>query len=1207
MGTRRWTLSTFVGCCIWILQGLRAATAVPVTAEGPFTLGTASPTAAETEWPRALETGAAGRSAAEADAETTESILVRSLVRPSFPPGAETGALVTATTSYGSTIPTLTNVTKPLNTSQDDEKGLAAPTAATTAASIATQHPAVTPEAERDLTGPAPDAPLGTTPLFADVKEDVLTDVTRKEADIDPTVGDVIFPSTPSQAMTWEAQPTAGTPMGAAVTVLLSQGLATATGGDKEGVSLPADILSEENTSSSHPSPGAERLIITQQDDGSPEPLGEITGAAKERPLASVSGDAGDAVNGASSTADASYLLPESVTISGTVENPGESSLLPGQAELSPAALLTSASGGDGQGAPAMSSGTPGSASLLAVSEAPAATGDKATSVLAPEVPTDAQGDMNSPALDTVLPTGYTGAVDLAAPWQNPTREQPHLLSASLPFPTDTSSSFGAAYPRSGTGASTLPAADNGREVPGSPDLAVAPGASMSPSAGGPQPWGTAAAAPQGAEGPGTGLNSVLDVPSPASFIPDGLSWPNNGVPAQGTEGAGDMALSGGPEDGSPYADTQSDMSASDISAQKDMINTGGMPAGGTGALANDELSPPSALGEGAGAASALGQISPPGPAPPGSAGLEPDLLGAEGDLLGPGESPAASGVAHPAPGAAAETPVSPDLSTAKGGPVPLSLAGPEPWGMAAGAPQGAGLPGANRPGSGLTSAWDEPSLASHGPAGPPSPVLGDQLGTNPAQPAEEGLGASRTEQELGGVGSAAGFDPSLSAAAGGAMAAGMDQLPGAGSSSLPASPSDPVAASSVSAGNGAGPIQAASPGSDSLSPASPESETHPELVSVQGTENTGETAQAGNPESENPYVEMNPSEFSAQQDTTNTGGMSAGQTGALANAELSPPTALGDGAGEAPALGQISPPGPAPPGSAGLEPDLLGGEGPGESPAASGVAHPAPGAAAETPVSPDLSAAQGGPVPLSLVGPEPWGMAAGAPQGAGLPGANRPGSGLTSAWDEPSLASHGPAGPPSPVLGDQLGANPAQPAEEGLGASRTEQELGGVGSAAGFDPSLSAAAGGAMAAGMDQLPGAGSSSLPASPSDPVATSSVSAGNGAGPIQAASPGSDSLSPASPESETHPELVPAQGTESTGEMAQAGNPESENPYVETNPSEFSAQQDTTNTGGMSAGQTGALANAELSPPTALGDGAGEAPALGQHQGLQQRHQ
>ncbi|XP_069720550.1 mucin-4-like [Phaenicophaeus curvirostris] len=118
--------------------------------------------------------------------------------------------------------------------------------------------------------------------------------------------------------------------------------------------------------------------------------------------------------------------------------------------------------------------------------------------------------------------------------------------------------------------------------------------------------------------------------------------------------------------------------------------------------------------------------------------------------------------------------------------------------------------------------------------------------------------------------------------------------------------------------------------------------------------------------------------------------------------------------------------------------------------------------------------------------------MAAGAPPGAGLPGANRPGSGLTSAWDEPSLASHGPAGPPSPVLGDQLGANPAQPAEEGLGASRTEQELGGVGSAAGFDPSLSAAAVGGSVAGMDQLPGAGSSSLPSSPSDPVAASSVS-------------------------------------------------------------------------------------------------------------------
>ncbi|XP_053930535.1 mucin-4-like isoform X2 [Cuculus canorus] len=410
---------------------------------------------------------------------------------------------------------------------------------------------------------------------------------------------------------------------------------------------------------------------------------------------------------------------------------------------------------------------------------------------------------------------------------------------------------------------------------------------------------------------------------------------------------------------------------------------------------------------------------------------------------------------------------------------------------MAAGAPQGAGLPGANGPSSGLTSAWDGPSSASYGPAGRPSPALGHQLDTNPALPAVEGLGAGTTEQALGGVGSATGFDPSLSAAAGSGMAAGMDQLPGAGSPSGPASLSDPVATSSVSAGDGAGPIQAASPGTDSLSPASLDSETLTEFP-AQGTESTMDVAEAGNPESESPYMETSPSAFNAQQDATNTGEMPAGGTEALANTEMSSPSALGGGAGAGAAPAR----GPAPPGSAGLEPDLLGIEGPGhlpgESPSAPGVAHPPPGAAAETPVSPDLGAAQGAPVPPSLGGPEPWEMAAGAPQGAGLPGANGPSSGLTSAWDGPSSASYGPAGLPSPALGHQLDTNPALPAVEGLGAGTTEQALGGVGSATGFDPSLSAAAGSGMAAGMDQLPGEGSSPSHVSPSAPVAAPSVS-------------------------------------------------------------------------------------------------------------------
>ncbi|XP_053930511.1 collagen alpha-1(I) chain-like [Cuculus canorus] len=920
MGTRRWTLSTFVGCCIWILQGLRAAAAVPVTTEGPITVGTASPIAEETEWPHALGTGTAEMSTTVADAEIAESILERSSVSPTFPPGSEMGDLVTTASSYVSTIPTLTNATKPLNPSQENQRGLAAPTAAMTAASISTQLPALTPEAEHDVTGPASNAPPATTLLSADVNEDVLVDVAREGADLDPTVGDVIFPSTFSQAITWGPQPTAGSPMGTGVTVLLSQGLDTATGVVKEGVTLPVDIQSEDSTSSSRPGPGAGTLLITQEDGAmsravgiTPDPLGDTTLAATERPLASVPGDAGDAVNGAFSTADASHLPPESVMISGTVGNPGESSLLPGQAALSSSASLTPAGGGDGQGAPGMSSDTPGSSPLLAVSEVPAATVDKVTSLLAPGVPIDAQSDMNAPVPATVLPTGYVGAVDLAepslqpAPRQNPAGEQPRLLPAALPFSTDTSSSPGAAYPPPGTGDSTLPATDHGTEMPGSPDLAVAPGAPMSPSVGRPQPWGMAADTSQGTEGPGTGLNSVLDAPNPTSFIPDGLSWPSSGVPAQGTEGAGETAQSGGPGDGSPYVDTQTDMSRLATSAQKDLTNTGEMPAGGTEALANAEMSSPSALGDGAGAGAALAR----GPAPPGSAGLEPDLLGAEGPGHLPGESPSAPGVAHPPPGAAAETPVSPNLGAAQGVPVPPSLGGPEPWEMAAGAPQGAGLPGANGPSSGLTSAWDGPSSASYGPAGLPSPALGHQLDTNPALPAVEGLGAGTTEQALGGVGSATGFDPSLSAAAGSGMAAGMDQLPGAGSPSGPASLSDPVATSSVSADDGAGPIQAASPGTDSLSPASLDSETLTEFP-AQGTESTMDVAEAGNPESESPYMETSPSAFNAQQDATNTGEMPAGGTEALANTEMSSPSALGGGAGAgagaAPALGQVSP-----------------------------------------------------------------------------------------------------------------------------------------------------------------------------------------------------------------------------------------------------------------------------------------------------------
>ncbi|PKK17022.1 mucin-4-like [Columba livia] len=227
MGTRRWTTSTFVGCCIWILHGLRAAGAIPVTTEGSFAAGTVSPIATESEGPPALVMGTAETSTTVANAEIAESILAGSSSSLSFPAGAQTDALVTATIAYGSTALTLINVTKPLNTSQENKGGSAAPTAATSTAAIPEQYPAVTPEAALDVTGAVPTAPLGTTPLFAGVKEDVPAAVTREEAEnLDPTVGDVLFPTLP--AVTWGAQPAAGSPVGAGVTVLPSQGVTTA-------------------------------------------------------------------------------------------------------------------------------------------------------------------------------------------------------------------------------------------------------------------------------------------------------------------------------------------------------------------------------------------------------------------------------------------------------------------------------------------------------------------------------------------------------------------------------------------------------------------------------------------------------------------------------------------------------------------------------------------------------------------------------------------------------------------------------------------------------------------------------------------------------------------------------------------------------------------------------------------------------------------
>ncbi|KAK2530964.1 mucin-4-like protein isoform B [Columba livia] len=813
MGTRRWTTSTFVGCCIWILHGLRAAGAIPVTTEGSFAAGTVSPIATESEGPPALVMGTAETSTTVANAEIAESILAGSSSSLSFPAGAQTDALVTATIAYGSTALTLINVTKPLNTSQENKGGSAAPTAATSTAAIPEQYPAVTPEAALDVTGAVPTAPLGTTPLFAGVKEDVPAAVTREEAEnLDPTVGDVLFPTLP--AVTWGAQPAAGSPVGAGVTVLPSQGVTTGTGAVKEDTTRLVGFQTEDSANSWSPSAG--RLITNQQDGMlsraggiAPEPEGETAPAAEESPSALAPGARGDAVNGEFSTAGSSLLSPESTTVA----SPGEPSILPSQAALSPAASLAPAGNGDrdGQGAPGLS--LEGSTLSPAAIEAPAApevTEDMATSLLDPSVPTDAQSDTNPPVLDTVLPTEDVGTMGLAkpslqpAPWQIPIGEQPPLLASALPPPTDNSSALRAAYPPSGAGASTLPAAGDGAETGTSPDLAAASGTPVSPSLGGSQPWGITAGAPQGANGPGTGSSSASDVPSPASFIPDGLAWPAAGVQGQGAEGPGDIAQAGGPGDDSLYADIQSDTSRSAFSTQQDAANTGELPSGETEALANAKLSPPSAVGDRAGAAPAQGQVPPPGPASLGSAGLQPDLSGAEGPGDLPSEFPSAPGAAYPPLGSAAgpvsgaETPVSPDLSAAQGAPVSPSFEEPQPWGAAAGAPQGAGLPGASGPGTVLTSAWDVPNSAVYGPAGSPSPALGDQFGTHPGLPAVEGHGTGTAELVLGGAGSGTEFEPSLISAAGGGTAAGVNQLPGAGSLSGPASHSDAVATSSL-------------------------------------------------------------------------------------------------------------------------------------------------------------------------------------------------------------------------------------------------------------------------------------------------------------------------------------------------------------------------------------------------------------------------
>ncbi|XP_056354248.1 mucin-4-like isoform X2 [Oenanthe melanoleuca] len=184
-------------------------------------------------------------------------------------------------------------------------------------------------------------------------------------------------------------------------------------------------------------------------------------------------------------------------------------------------------------------------------------------------------------------------------------------------------------------------------------------------------------------------------------------------------------------------------------------------------------------------------------------------------------------------------------------------------------------------------------------------------------------------------------------------------------------------------------------------------------------------------------------------------------------------------------------------------------------------------------------------------------------------------------------------------------------PGAEEQGVSTAEAALEGAGSGIESEPSLSSSAGNGIAAGMDQLPSTGSPSAIASPGDVVAPS-VSRDDEVGPISSAAPGPDSLSPASPDGETGPGLGLVQGAESAGVVEQAGNPESENPNMETSPSAVSPEQGELPGAVSSSGSaspSGDVAASSVSDSSSLGalEGAGSAaeslqPSLGAGTGV-----
>ncbi|XP_017666184.1 PREDICTED: mucin-4-like isoform X1 [Lepidothrix coronata] len=252
-------------------------------------------------------------------------------------------------------------------------------------------------------------------------------------------------------------------------------------------------------------------------------------------------------------------------------------------------------------------------------------------------------------------------------------------------------------------------------------------------------------------------------------------------------------------------------------------------------------------------------------------------------------------------------------------------------------------------------------------------------------------------------------------------MAAGIDQLPGEGSSSGPASPSVVVAAPSVSRGDEAGPISGAAPGPDSLSSASPDSETGPGLGLVEGAESARDVAQAGNPES--PYMETNPSAFSPQEDQLPGAGSSSGPappSGEVAASSVSDPSsqsALG-GEGNAPeALQPSLDAGPGVPAAAGEGTSEMAGNGEsmgqsqaptGNGPAGSGTPDEDMGDVLQSVSS--SSPTEGSSLP---------GRTDEAVSKANLPGADGVDGGLNT-----GLGAAGPQEAPVPVPGIQSSAN---------------------------------------------------------------------------------------------------------------------------------------------------------------------------------------